>query len=239
MRKLTFLAPAKLNLHLAIGDRRMDGFHDLESVFLALDWGDTLSFEPVAGKNTLEIAMEGENFTIPPEKNIVFRAVSLFRDRSGFEQGLKIKIEKRIPPGGGLGGGSSDAAAALLALNEMSGGLFNRDALLEMAASLGSDVPFFIYRTGAAWVSGRGENIKPIEAPRCFFVLVNPGFPSETAAAFRLLDEYRAGQIQNRPGSEQSPVSEPTSALASALISALSANPAGWPFRNDFFFFFQ
>jgi 4-diphosphocytidyl-2-C-methyl-D-erythritol kinase len=106
-------------------------------------------------------------------------------------------VEKRIPIGGGLGGGSSNAAATLLTLNKLAGFPFGqenqgRQALLEMAASLGSDVPFFIHETGAAWVTGRGEKIEPIEVPPVFLVLVNPGFPSATSMAFRLLDQYRS-----------------------------------------------
>jgi 4-diphosphocytidyl-2-C-methyl-D-erythritol kinase len=189
--KLSVFAPAKVNLHLAVKDRRPDGFHDIESVFLAVNFGDTLYFGVLEGENTVEITMEGLNFHIPTEKNIIFKAVSLFRARTGFNQGIKIKVEKRIPAGGGLGGGSSDAAAALLALNEIAGLPCRRDILLEMAASLGSDVPFFIHKTPTALVTGRGEIISPINAPMLFLVLVNPGFPSDTAAAFKLLDETR------------------------------------------------
>jgi 4-diphosphocytidyl-2-C-methyl-D-erythritol kinase len=192
LKELTVFAPAKVNLHLAVKDRRPDGFHNLESVFLAVDFGDNLRFELAGDENRVEIAMEGLDFTLPPEKNIIFRALSLFRAKTAFNQGLRIRVEKRIPPGGGLGGGSSDAAAALLAMNRIAGFPLNRAALLEIAAALGSDVPFFIYESGAAWVTGRGENIRPIETPRLFLVLVNPGFSSCTAAAFKLLDEYRA-----------------------------------------------
>ena len=217
--KLTVRAPAKVNLHLAVKDRRPDGFHDLESVFLALDFGDTLHFEPLAGKNALEIA----GMSLPVEKNIIFKAVSLFRDRTGFDQGLRISVEKRIPLGSGMGGGPSDAASTLLALNKLAEGavpVLSRDALLEMAASLGSDVPFFVSGARAAWVTGRGEVIKPVEPPpRCFIVLVNPGFPSETAAAFRLLDDYRSSN---------------SSFLIPHSSFSLTGNPETWPFRNDF-----
>ena len=197
--QLTIFAPAKVNLHLAVLDRRPDGFHNLESVFLAVDFGDTLHYELINGENTPEIIMEAPStvgaarFNLPVEKNIIFKAMSLFREKTGFTQGLRVRVEKRIPLGGGLGGGSSNAAATLLVMNKLAGGLLGRDALLKMAASLGSDVPFFIYETAAALVTGRGECVKPIEAPHCFLVLVNPGFPSDTAAAFRLLVESRKG----------------------------------------------
>jgi 4-diphosphocytidyl-2-C-methyl-D-erythritol kinase len=223
-RILTVFAPAKVNLHLAVKERRPDGFHNLESIFAAIDFGDTLRFEPVPVENYLDIAMEGLNLTLPAEENVIFKAFSLFKHETGYNQGLKIQVEKRIPVGGGLGGGSSDAAATLNALNMLSGNLLNRNTLLEMAASLGSDVPFFLYETGAAWVSGRGEQITPIEAPRGFMVLVNPGFPSETAAAFRLLDDYRA----------RSSVTKDFQKTVFLYSAALRGNPADWPFSNDF-----
>jgi 4-diphosphocytidyl-2-C-methyl-D-erythritol kinase len=203
-------APAKVNLHLAVFDKRQDGFHNLESLFAAVDFGDTLHFElfncEFGGKNEgkTELIMEGLQITdIPVEKNIIFKALSLFKkeffamEKGGFNAGLKIRVEKRIPAGGGLGGGSSNAASTLLALNHLAGSLygevpFNRFELFKMAAALGSDVPFFIHQIPAAWVTGRGEHIEPLEPPPWHFVLVNPGFPSGTAEAFKLLDIYRA-----------------------------------------------
>ncbi|GBU28907.1 4-diphosphocytidyl-2-C-methyl-D-erythritol kinase [Treponema sp. R8-4-B8] len=189
--KLPVFAPAKVNLHLAVKNRRPDGFHDIDSVFLAVNFGDTLYFEAIEGKNTVEIDMKGLNSPLPPEKNIIFKAISLFREKTGFSQGVKITVEKRIPMGGGLGGGSSDASATLLALNKLAGLPCRREDLLEIAACLGSDVPFFVYETPAARVTGRGERILPINAPMLFLVLVNPGFSSETSAAYKLLDENR------------------------------------------------
>jgi 4-diphosphocytidyl-2-C-methyl-D-erythritol kinase len=190
LKELTAASCAKINLHLAVLDKRPDGFHNLESIFLAVDFGDTLHFTPCEGENSLDITMEGLS-SVPLEKNTIFKAVSLFRNKTDFTQGLKIKVEKRIPLGGGLGGGSSNAAAALLTLNKLAGFPLNRGQLLEMAAAIGSDVPFFIYETAAAFVTGRGEHIEPLDAPKLLIVLVNPGFPSNTAAAFKLLDESR------------------------------------------------
>jgi len=228
--KVTVTAPAKVNLNLAVLDRRPDGFHNIESVFLAVDFGDTLHFEPIPGEKTLKLAIEGPaaaGLDLPVEKNIIFKALSLFRDKTGFAQGLKIRVEKRIPIGGGLGGGSSDAAATLLALNKLAGFPLSREQLLEMAAALGSDVPFFIYETAAARVTGRGECVEPLEAPCFFLVLVNPGFPSDTAAAFRLLDEYRA----NGDSHLFLPVfKEPEKSVYNSIISRLrelGAEPAG------------
>jgi 4-diphosphocytidyl-2-C-methyl-D-erythritol kinase len=191
---LTVAATAKVNLHLAVLDRRPDGFHNIESVFLAVTLADTLYFEQIERENAVEIVMEPDSFPIPPEKNIIFKALSLFRAKTGYSKGLRIRVEKRIPIGGGLGGGSSNAASALLALNKLAGSPLSRDSLLEMGESLGSDVPFFLFETAAAKVRGRGEKIEALPPPRLFITLVNPGFSSETAAAYRLLDKKREGK---------------------------------------------
>jgi len=197
---LTVFAPAKINLHLTVLDKRLDGFHNLESVFLSVNFGDSMHFQFIDPENSIEITMQGMKSPIPMEKNIIFKALSLFRQKTGFSRGVKITVEKRIPLGGGLGGGSSNAASTLLALNRLAGAPCSQRALLEMAVSLGSDVPFFIHETPAALVTGRGEHIQPIEAPPAYFVLVNPGFSSDTAAAFRLLDSQRAsGTPNNEP----------------------------------------
>ena len=199
---LSIFAPAKINLHLAVKERRPDGFHNLESVFLALDWGDNLLFERkdsgIKGDELIIIRgnaraeQKKEILNIPD--NIILRALALFREKTGFSEMLKITVEKHIPLGGGLGGGSSDAAAALLALNKIAGSPLSKDALLETGAALGSDVPFFLHETQAAWVTGRGENIEPLKMPEISLVLVNPGFSSDTAEAYRLLDEYRVSE---------------------------------------------
>ena len=237
MPRIIVQAPAKLNLHLHVGDKRPDGFHDIESLFLALAFGDTLHLETLPGlPDSLEIRMDwqsAENKAIPPEKNIITRAVSLFRSRTGFHDGLKVAVEKRIPPGGGLGGGSSDAAAALLALNRLASpdgkALVDAETLLEMGASLGSDVPFFISEAAAAWVGGRGEKIQPLDLPEAnrglSLVLVNPGFPSDTAKAYRMLDsEQRAGNKEQVTGVEN----------CDFWNNQLKKKPNRWAFFNDF-----
>jgi len=201
---LKVFSPAKINLHLAVKDRRPDGFHDLESVFLALDWGDELFFtwneseseqySEDAFSMTWFGAGGGKNFI---HDNIILKVFTLFREKTGLNMNFKVKVKKRIPIGGGLGGGSSNAAATLLFLNHATGFPLDRDELFIMGASLGSDVPFFLHETAAAWVTGRGEFIEPMEIPRQFIVLVNPGFPSSTKEAFHLLDEYRKLGIRN------------------------------------------
>jgi 4-diphosphocytidyl-2-C-methyl-D-erythritol kinase len=234
---LSVRSPCKINLHLRVKGRRSDGFHELESVFLALAFGDTLHVElgDVGGAD--EFAVEFPPFPqsifgeIPAADNTVLKAVALFRAGTGFAGPLRIRLEKRVPLGAGLGGGSSNGAACLIALNDLAKAaghprLLDPAELGKAAAELGSDAPFFLgvaAGEGAAWVSGRGERILPVEGPRdCAVALANPGFPSSTAAAYRLLDARRAG-----PGSPPGPSRE-------RLIEALRGPPFRWPYRNDF-----
>jgi len=233
----TIDAPCKINLHLSIGERRPDGFHSLESIFATLALADTLRFECTGsgGESALSINHEagreiiGDDETagqiIPQEENLVLKAVSLFREWTGFSAALDIRLDKRIPVGAGLGGGSSDAASTLLALNLLAGKALPMEKLSEMAAILGSDVPFFLYQ-GAAFVTGRGERVEPVKSPDgLWVVLVKPPFFSDTTCAYRLLDEVREGG-QAMAGEEKLP--------REALIRALENDPGGWPFSNDF-----
>jgi 4-diphosphocytidyl-2-C-methyl-D-erythritol kinase len=227
-------------VHLEVGDRRPDGYHFLDSIFLCLDFGDSLFVEEGERGGAVEAVLEPEGGAdIPAEENLACRAAALFRESSGYDRGLRIRIVKRVPLGGGLGGGSSDAAAVLRALNLLSGAAYSRRGLALMAEWLGSDVPFFL-SGGAALVSGRGERIRPLppgsllgapggkprarpQAPPLGFLLVNPGFPSSTAAAFAQLDAYRAG-----PGAAKRGVSVEDAA------EFLAGDPARWPYANDF-----
>ncbi|GHV53180.1 4-diphosphocytidyl-2-C-methyl-D-erythritol kinase [Spirochaetia bacterium] len=237
-KMLKIRAPCKINLHLRIGDRRADGYHDLKSIFAALDFGDALGFELFGDNGFCDILTDRKvpgmsEFPVPIEKNIVYKAVSLYRSRTGFNRGLRIHLEKRIPLGGGLGGGSSDAASTLMALNALAGEALSPLELKELAEQLGSDVPFFL-TGGAAWVSGRGEYIEPLPLPGKLqakspgdiaVVLVNPGFPSGTAEAFRQMDLWREqGGTETAPGS----VSDDT------LKRALGGHPRDWSYENDF-----
>ncbi len=214
-------APCKINLHLRILGRRADGFHELESVFQALSLADELRFESLKERSVCDLRMEGH---VPPERNIVFKAISAFRSHTGYDAGLRVTVKKRIPMGAGLGGGSSDAAATLFALDLLAGTGLDRDSLHALATGLGSDVPFFL-DGGTAMVSGRGEVVKPVEGRSDYVVvLVNPAFPSDTARAFRLLDEARSSGLD----AELAFLGEV------ALEQALGNTPGLWPFVNDF-----
>ena len=246
-------APCKINLHLLVGKKRDDDFHGLESIVAALDFADTLTFSVLPGNGAetslvvedagplKELALKGQIFPpIQTEKNLVYRAVELFRSKTGFSANLAIKLIKRIPPGSGLGGGSSDAAATLLALNDLAGRncpaeldrpdqrtKLSGEALLDLAAQLGSDIPFFIGvalgstgKTPAWAVSGRGEVLQPLPPPPPLGVLLAfPGFASYTGAAYSLMDEAR-------PFTEKR--------IEKAGMNGSWPPPENWDFTNDF-----
>ena len=134
VRACVIEAPCKINIHLSIGEKSPDGFHSLESLFASLAFCDTLRFERSgkAGECLLAMNYEAPMDEIKRENNLVFKAVSLFRERAGFNEGLNIRVDKRIPAGAGLGGGSSDAASALLALNSLAGTALSMEELREM-----------------------------------------------------------------------------------------------------------
>lgn len=233
-RICTIDAPCKLNLHLEIGAKGPDGFHELESLFVPLALADSLCFEPGAktGDCELSVSWEIPEENLPKEKNLVFRAVSLFRQLTGFDSGLRVRLVKRIPLGAGLGGGSSDAASCLLALNQLSNIVLPADELKKAALQLGSDVPFFL-NAEAAIVSGRGEVIRPIKpVPVLWVVLVKPPIAVSTANAFRLLDEARA--MEPVPGTEAEKKGFFPKLSRESIIQALNGEPRNWPFFNDF-----
>jgi len=226
-------APCKINLHLRVLDRRPDGFHDLESLFAALSFGDSLRVEILprsAGPEPVALVVRGRPVDVPPERNLVSRAVEMFRRETGFDGGCVVTLVKRTPTGAGLGGGSSDAASTLLALDRLTGAALPAETLARMARDLGSDAPFFL-AGGAAWVTGRGEIVTPVASPATAaapgglaVLLVKPPFGSDTAGAYRRLDEARrAGPARDRA---------PRDHFDPAVV--LAQPPGTWPFHNDF-----
>ena len=173
------LAPAKLNLFLHITGRRPDGYHLLQSVFMLIDWYDTLHFEV---RSDGQISREDLNFPLPKD-DLITRAARLLKETSGTAQGAHIAIEKSIPAQAGMGGGSSDAATCLLALNKLWGLGLSVKQLTEMGLKLGADVPFFLHGHNA-WVEGVGELMQPISLPPAQFVVVKPLEGLETAHIF-------------------------------------------------------
>lgn len=153
-------APAKLNLFLHVTGRRPDGYHLLQSVFVLIDWADTLHIETRADgqlrRHDLGPAL--------PEEDLCLKAARLLQQESGSTLGADIHIDKQVPWGAGMGGGSSDAATVLKALNQLWGLHWPPDRLQALALRLGADVPFFIHGRHA-WVEGIGERITPIALP--------------------------------------------------------------------------
>lgn len=177
-------APAKLNLFLHITGRRADGYHLLQSVFMLVDWCDTLHFEArPAGAGTTREDL-GPRL---PELDLTLRAARALQAATGCTRGVHITVAKSIPPQAGMGGGSSDAATTLLALNRLWKLHLPRPALERIGLTLGADVPFFL-RGRNAWVEGIGETILPLEkehqVPPARFAVVKPAAGLETKLIF-------------------------------------------------------
>jgi 4-diphosphocytidyl-2-C-methyl-D-erythritol kinase len=177
------LAPAKINLYLHIVGRRADGYHDLETLMAPISLADELEIDLVPGGG-IELSCSDASLADAKE-NLVTQAARLFFEEYKIETGVRIHLEKRIPVGAGLGGGSSDAAATLLALRELTGIDCPDEKLAELAARLGSDIPFFIYGMPAV-CRGRGELVEPIALKNGYQgLLVHPGFGVSTPWAYK------------------------------------------------------
>jgi len=174
-------APAKLNLFLRIVGRRADGYHELQTVFRLLDWGDEIRLrvreDGVIRRLT---AVPG----VPEESDLVVRGARLLREHAGVSAGVEIEVDKRIPMGGGLGGGSSDAATVLVALNHLWATGLDENTLAELGRQLGADVAVFV-RGRSAWAEGVGEKLTPIALPRRWYVVLDPHEQVPTAALFQ------------------------------------------------------
>ena len=179
-------APAKLNLFLHITGRRADGYHLIQSVFMLIDWCDTLHFElrrdGMISRSDLPTACGDIPETLPAQ-DLTVRAAQALQKATGTSLGVHIGLEKRIPSQAGMGGGSSDAASCLLALQRLWGVRLPRSDLQALALSLGADVPFFL-SGGHAWVEGVGERITPLKLPAARFLVVKPDAGLSTQMIF-------------------------------------------------------
>ncbi len=172
-------APAKLNLFLHVVGKRADGYHLLQSLFVLIDWADTLHFERRAD-GALHRHDRGD--ALPPD-DLCLRAARALQQASGCGFGADIHIDKRVPAGAGMGGGSSDAASTLLALNRLWGLNWSRERLLPIALTLGADVPFFVGGRNA-FIEGIGERMTPIEVPALRLAVVKPAVSIGTKEIF-------------------------------------------------------
>ena len=197
MRVARVPAPAKINVWLQVIGPRPDGFHDLFTLFHALELADEITVRALdsASKSlTITGPMLPADGLGPDEKNLAWRAAEAFQARQGWPRGFDISIVKNIPVGGGLGGGSSDAAAVLRGLDALAPAV-DDDQLLECAAGLGSDVPFFVSEAIAATATGRGEGLALWDddvLPQADVLLVVPRFGISTANAYGWLRDAGA-----------------------------------------------
>jgi 4-diphosphocytidyl-2-C-methyl-D-erythritol kinase len=223
---VTFNAPAKVNLYLEINGKRNDGYHNLVSIMQMVSLFDTISIGSL--KKRMGCRIEG-SFPFKQRENTIWRAVDLFRQRTGLKQGINISVEKRIPLGAGLGGGASDAALVLYYLNLLFDTPLNQRDLRELGLEVGSDVPFFFGST-AALITGRGENVTPLR-PRTDFqiVLVHPGFPISTYQAYTWFDKMKEQETERDKG----PLSS-VDALKTLMMTYENAAIKSWKFKNSF-----
>jgi 4-diphosphocytidyl-2-C-methyl-D-erythritol kinase len=173
-------APAKLNLFLHITGRREDGYHELQTIFQFLDYGDELAFEI---NETGDVRHARPLPGVDRDKELSLLAARALQRESGTRLGATIDIQKRLPAGGGLGGGSSDAATTLIALNKLWGLRLSRERLAEIGLSLGADVPVFIFGR-AAWAEGVGEELTPVELDEPWYLVICPNVSVSTGAIF-------------------------------------------------------
>ena len=175
MRKIRIPAFAKVNLRLAVLGKREDGYHELRTIFHTISLHDTLELRASARPAISLLVRGNESLSQEsPEKNLVYRAVDALRRECRVRQGVEILLHKRIPAGRGLGGGSSDAAAALLGFLNLTRKTIDSTRLLDIAASLGADVPFFLLG-GRALGIGKGDEIYPLpDIPKLSLLIVSP-----------------------------------------------------------------
>ncbi|MEG3128217.1 4-(cytidine 5'-diphospho)-2-C-methyl-D-erythritol kinase [Pantoea cypripedii] len=182
----TWPAPAKLNLFLYITGRRPDGYHNLQTLFQFLDYGDTLTITP---DSSGDIRLLTPLDDVPDEENLIVRAARALMQAASLrgslppQAGAQISLEKRLPMGGGLGGGSSDAATVLVALNHLWQTGLSVDELATLGVRLGADVPVFV-RGQAAFAEGVGEQLQPAAPAEKWYLVAHPGVSIATPQIF-------------------------------------------------------
>lgn len=220
--KRAFQSPAKVNLFLKVLGKRPDGYHELATLMQPVSLFDELEISVSDGEG---VAVVTDSAEAPGgEENLASRAARTFIQATAMRRRVEISLRKVIPVGAGLGGGSSDAATVLMALNEMTGIWLPDGALMEMAARLGSDVPFFILK-GPALAGGRGEKLKRVRLPELHYVLINPGFHVSTAWVYSSLGLTKEIENNNLLYSYEVPASP--EGVAAALANDLEAVTEG------------
>ncbi len=212
-------APAKINIHLKVLDKRSDGFHSIESIFQRISISDYIS---VRKHQDSSVCIVESPLMELPKLNTVTRAWEVFRREVNTNSGIQVKLLKEVPAGSGLGAGSSDAASLLQAVNILFESGLTHQQLSKMALEVGSDVPFF-FGSSAAMISGRGEYITPMKARSDYFgILICPDVCVSTKEAYSALDNSR---MQNTGKQVQS---------ITDIIGEYNKPAEQWSFFNDF-----
>lgn len=180
MTHLSLLSPAKLNLMLHVIGRRPDGYHQLQTLFQLLDYGDTLHFQR---RDDNQITLSPQIKGLPQQDNLIIKAAKLLQTHSHCNLGADIQLEKILPMGGGIGGGSSNAATTLLALNQLWGLQLNLDQLAQLGLQLGADIPLFI-KGRSAWAEGVGEQLQTVDITETWYLVAKPDCSVATAEIF-------------------------------------------------------
>ncbi|MGC8797860.1 MAG: 4-(cytidine 5'-diphospho)-2-C-methyl-D-erythritol kinase [candidate division WOR-3 bacterium] len=188
MNSITLVSPAKINLGLWVGRKRPDGYHEIVTIMVPLEFGDRIVLEKT--RRGIRVKTTGARANIPEKENLAYRAAELFFAVSGIQTGIEILIHKKIPIGAGLGGGSSNAATVLAGLNRLFSHPLKPQQLSTIARKIGSDIPFFL--KGVPCVArGRGEKLRPLALPKLRVIIHYPGFGISTAWAYQELDQSR------------------------------------------------
>jgi 4-diphosphocytidyl-2-C-methyl-D-erythritol kinase len=220
MGGVRILSPGKVNLHLQVGPRREDGYHEIVSLLQMIGIYDEIVIRSLKDEG---ICLVRGDFDCTPEDNLISRAVKIFREETGISTGVSITVNKHIPAGAGLGGGSGNAASVLTALNRLFAAGLSRKEITDLGGHLGSDVPFFC-GTASAVATGRGEELLPVE-PRedLWAVVVSPEEEISTRDAYGWFDEdVDGGEID-------------FAASRGIIDSYIQAEPSEWRFVNSLF----
>ncbi len=233
----TLLAPAKLNLFLAITERRADGYHNLVSVVVPLEFGDTLTAEVADAPSETVPVLSCTDPDVPcDDTNLVIRAAKAFAEAAQQRRSVHFHLEKRIPMGAGLGGGSSDGVAALRALNTLAGGKLDASEMGRLASELGSDCPLFL-RGAPVIMRGRGERVEtlPEQAARRLrgrrVIVFKPPFGIPTAWAYRRMAELAVQKASLGRDGVYLPEAD-AERLLSEWVSNAAAEPEALLFNN-------
>lgn len=219
-------APAKLNLWLQITGRRPDGYHDLQTLFQLLDWGDLIWLRP---RPDGHVRRQAGPAGVADEDDLTVRAARLLQLETGCPLGVEIATDKQIPIGGGFGGGSSDAATVLLAVDRLWGTGVSVERLAALGLQLGADVPLFV-RGRSAWAEGVGDELHPVSLPPRWYLLLDPGVQVPTAELFQAPDLTRNAppvkmadfDFDRTVGNVFEPVLRQRAPLVDAALTALS-----------------